>query len=412
MAAFSERADQYSLAATAYHLLTGSQLFPNSNPAAVISRHLNVPPPALADSRPDLAKLDPVLAIGLAKRPEDRFERCSDFACALSEQINSAGAPTQTAPTSPAPVTSAAQGADEVPSQGDSVDKKARNPRLIAAVAAAVVAVILIGGLTWRPWERKAPPSSSESPGPPTSMVQVPPQVSTTAGVQPLPSFSPKAIDQVLLSAEELSGVLGVEVSSNPAAAGGAIALGINSSSYGMSDHSGQVKPPSCVGVAFTGEHDVYATADPAAIKIQTFGNKYGGSASNAAPYWIEETAAVFSSAEQAQSFLKTSLAQWNTCSSTEVQVTLGFENGRTFKLGSVKHEGDVITVSMASWGGLNGLHACQQALGVRANVVVEARTCEEPSVPNFNWQDPVNPAWASPTAAPLASAMLNKVKN
>jgi len=34
------RADQYSLAATAYHLLTGSQLFPHSNPAVVISRHL------------------------------------------------------------------------------------------------------------------------------------------------------------------------------------------------------------------------------------------------------------------------------------------------------------------------------------------------------------------------------------
>jgi hypothetical protein len=36
------RADQYALVATAYHLLTGSQLFPNSNPAVVISRHLNV----------------------------------------------------------------------------------------------------------------------------------------------------------------------------------------------------------------------------------------------------------------------------------------------------------------------------------------------------------------------------------
>jgi serine/threonine-protein kinase len=64
------RADQYSLAATAYHLLTGSHLFPNSNPAVVISHHLNVRPPALADIRPDLAKFAPVLAIGLAKRPQ------------------------------------------------------------------------------------------------------------------------------------------------------------------------------------------------------------------------------------------------------------------------------------------------------------------------------------------------------
>ena len=46
------RADQYALAATAYHLLTGSPLFPNSNPAVVISRHLNSAPPSLADTRP------------------------------------------------------------------------------------------------------------------------------------------------------------------------------------------------------------------------------------------------------------------------------------------------------------------------------------------------------------------------
>jgi hypothetical protein len=83
--------------------LTGSQLFPNSNPAVVISRHLNVPAPAVADSRPGLAKLDPVLAVGLAKRPDDRFKRCSDFAYALSEKINSAYMPTASAPTAAAP---------------------------------------------------------------------------------------------------------------------------------------------------------------------------------------------------------------------------------------------------------------------------------------------------------------------
>ena len=53
------RTDQYALAATAYHLLTGAPLFANSNPAVVISRHLNNTPPALADTRPELGKLDP-----------------------------------------------------------------------------------------------------------------------------------------------------------------------------------------------------------------------------------------------------------------------------------------------------------------------------------------------------------------
>src|SRR6185295_8996480 len=97
------RADQYSLAATAYHLLTGSQLFPHSNPAVVISRHLNSPPPALADTRPELAALDPVLSAALAKDPDNRFPRCIDFARALAVQTTAHGVPSPAAPTTPAP---------------------------------------------------------------------------------------------------------------------------------------------------------------------------------------------------------------------------------------------------------------------------------------------------------------------
>lgn len=77
------RADQYSLAATAYHLLAGVTLFPHSNPAVVIGRHLNAMPPALADSRPELGSLDPALSRALAKVPDDRFRTCMDFARAL-----------------------------------------------------------------------------------------------------------------------------------------------------------------------------------------------------------------------------------------------------------------------------------------------------------------------------------------
>jgi len=69
------RADEYGLAATAYHLLTGSQFLPHSNAAVVISRHLNTPPPAVAATRPELAALDLVLEVALAKDPEDRFAR-------------------------------------------------------------------------------------------------------------------------------------------------------------------------------------------------------------------------------------------------------------------------------------------------------------------------------------------------
>jgi hypothetical protein len=78
-------ADQYALAATAHHLLAGTPLFPHSNPAVVIRRHLTTPGPALADTHAELSALDPILATALAKHPDDRYRRCLDFARALAE---------------------------------------------------------------------------------------------------------------------------------------------------------------------------------------------------------------------------------------------------------------------------------------------------------------------------------------
>lgn len=78
------RADQYSLAATAYHLLTGTPLFHHTNPAVVISRHLNTPSPALGGNRLGLADLDATFVRALAKDPAHRFASCTDFAAALS----------------------------------------------------------------------------------------------------------------------------------------------------------------------------------------------------------------------------------------------------------------------------------------------------------------------------------------
>ena len=87
------RADQYALAATAFHLLTGNPPFQHSNPAVVISGHLSVPPPPLAQSRPELGYLDPVLARGMAKNPEGRYSSCREFADALVGQASPATVP-------------------------------------------------------------------------------------------------------------------------------------------------------------------------------------------------------------------------------------------------------------------------------------------------------------------------------
>jgi serine/threonine protein kinase, bacterial len=167
------RADQYALAATAYHLLTGSQLFPHSNPAVVISRHLNAPPPAIASTRPDIAGLDSVLAVALAKDPEKRFARCVDFARALGENTTMVSAPSPLAVTMSAPVPRGPR-----PTPGQSIPEwrpappaAPINSRRRWLILAAVVSVALLACaivLIWQPW-RKEPPSATSQPPPSAS---------------------------------------------------------------------------------------------------------------------------------------------------------------------------------------------------------------------------------------------------
>lgn len=84
------RADQYALAATTYHLLTGEAPFANSNPAIVIGHHLSSAPPKIG--REDLVRFGPVFAKALAKKPADRFRSCGDFARAMEDALVGPGA--------------------------------------------------------------------------------------------------------------------------------------------------------------------------------------------------------------------------------------------------------------------------------------------------------------------------------
>lgn len=84
-------ADQYALAATAFHLLTGAPPVVQTDVAAALSQILDHGPPRLSDQRPELERLDGVFARALAKRPADRFAGCGEFADAVNEQAASTG---------------------------------------------------------------------------------------------------------------------------------------------------------------------------------------------------------------------------------------------------------------------------------------------------------------------------------
>ena len=79
------RADQYSLAATAFELLTGWPPFRPGDARALLQAHVSQPPPRLTSRRPELPPgVDSVLVKALAKSPGQRYAHCRDFAAALA----------------------------------------------------------------------------------------------------------------------------------------------------------------------------------------------------------------------------------------------------------------------------------------------------------------------------------------
>lgn len=83
------RVDVYALAAMAYEMLTGQQVFSGSSPMQMILEHIKAPIPDVTELRPDLNQgINDVMQNGLAKEPDNRYQSAGDFAEALSRAIH------------------------------------------------------------------------------------------------------------------------------------------------------------------------------------------------------------------------------------------------------------------------------------------------------------------------------------
>ncbi len=135
------RADQYALAATAFHLLTGTPLFQHSNPAVVISQHLTADPPPIGTRRPALSDLGPVFSKALAKAPADRYDTCVDFANALAARLGAVAAETgatEATTASPIAVGHKHRSRPQRP-------KKSESRRRPVVIVVVILALLLIG---------------------------------------------------------------------------------------------------------------------------------------------------------------------------------------------------------------------------------------------------------------------------
>jgi serine/threonine-protein kinase len=167
------RTDQYSLAAAAFELLTGSYVYPDPNPAVVISQHVSAPPPAIGDRKPELSNLGPVLSKALAKSPRDRYDTCMDFAKALARQLDVADLGINDAAIAPA--------------RGHGKEPKSRKRPLV--IASAILIALLIAGagaaviLTGRHQNEAVPQPRPPVPAVPVVLVGADCEVLGAAGV-------------------------------------------------------------------------------------------------------------------------------------------------------------------------------------------------------------------------------------
>jgi len=414
------RADQYALAATAYHLLAGTPMFPASNAAVIIGHHLSADPPPLSGVRPELAAVDPVLRAALAKKAQDRFASCTAFARAFAEQLGSA-APAPAAPTAPAPITptadsprraralpppvgqpqrAAAKPAAAADARQAAVPPKAARSRrsqyvLAGGVAAAGIAGAALAFSFLTKDDGSADGVASTTAQPPTVSTQTPPPTTTAAStVTPTTTAAapaavkPSAIDSLMLTPAEV----------RTATRGEFIGLTggdmiVKDSSYGQVDNSAKIDPPTCVGVIFGNDYLVYGDSGVEQIRTENLApSNYAGDKS------IEQTVAIFPDPQSAQASLDSQIRQWQSCyrhvrtndgfdppAAGTMQVGQRFgEGGITWTLGDVNTSwrgwsgGVVSTMPMVGYSNLEGYRAgCQVAWGAKANVVIRVRACE-----------------------------------
>ena len=80
--------DIYALTCVLYECLTGSRPYPADGLEQQIAGHMVSPPPRPSDIDPKLAAFDEVIAKGMAKKPEKRYQTAGDLAAAARRAMN------------------------------------------------------------------------------------------------------------------------------------------------------------------------------------------------------------------------------------------------------------------------------------------------------------------------------------
>ena len=171
-----------------------------------------------------------------------------------------------------------------------------------------------------------------------------------------VPALTEAKLDDVLLSIGELNGIMG------------STQMKVTSELEEMTDHSGEVSDPDCLGAIYGAEEPVYSGSGWTAMRDQVA--REPGEENE---HWVEQTAVLYPSAEKAQQFFDESKSAWQKCSGYSVSVD-NADATYLWEIDNVILKDNLIT-QMTAQEDANGW-ACQHAMSLVSNVTVEAWAC------------------------------------
>ncbi len=374
------RADVYALACVFYECLTGQLPYPGDSLEQQIAGHLTKEIPKPTAVNPAIpAGLDEVIARGLAKDPDQRYQTAQQLVTAANDALTAAPAPapTLTEPlpaawpdvgppsgpySGPLPVAPAGVGGGFpatpqpfVPGGPGWVGGPAPPSRgsatrwiIAAGAAVAVVAVIVVVAII-------ANGSGTTTPTAHTTATKA-----TKTSTTPTPTVTPDRLDSILLSARDVDTVMGAS-GMEPAEA---------KTFHALLVPPGTMSDPDCRGTVFVLQQPVYQGSGYTAVSEQELhepGNPYA--------HLVDQAAVSFPSADQAVAFVKNSADKWRACGGQTV--TNSF-NGQTDRWIVGDLTGVVPTIVQLHTLAGGATWACQHVLSAVSNVVIDVVACAD----------------------------------
>jgi PknH-like extracellular domain len=171
-----------------------------------------------------------------------------------------------------------------------------------------------------------------------------------------VPPLTEAELDDVLLSIGEVNGIMR------------STHMKVTSELEEMTDHSGEVSDPDCLGAIYGAEEPVYAGSGWTAMRDQVV--REPGEDNE---HWVEQTAVLYPSAEKAQKFFDDSKSSWENCGGYSVSVDDG-EATYLWEIEELTAE-DTLLTQVTTQEDADGW-ACEHALSVVSNVTAEAWAC------------------------------------